>query len=488
MTPINYKLINLLNSLSYKEVKEFKKFVSSPFYTKGRNYLPLLNLLIEHHSMENGENVNLYIHDIYSKLYPGKKFSNQTLKNRFSELYKLGEEFLVYLGLEQNKAEKNKILLKMFIEKKLYNPFESAYKKLLNHLNTEMFDNKKIHNLTLMFELNSHFLKERNKMGTLYDLYFENSNISLCYYLISLFEFGFEFSLQEYDDLSYDSNYVKDILKTLDIEDMMNSFCESDSLLFKITAMNFYLYRAFENTEREEYYFKSHLLFGELLHNMKDSYKIHIFNYMIYFCIKKQNEGNKKFQFELFNLYQEKLSQGLFSDLREKVYMLNSYRDYIYVGIAIREFKWVENFIKKYSKELPEKFREDEVKLSQAKLFFATCSYDKSILNLENIKTVNYLQYTDSSMLKLCCHYELGDYEDAFRELDKLKHYLRNHKEIPDIHKVTITNFTNAFQKLIRIFTQPEKKEIIFLEKEITETKIVAKREWLMEKISQMSN
>lgn len=485
MTIVNNKLVNLLKSLSDTEIKEFRKFISSPYYTKGRNYLPFLAELLKY-SSKGYENINT--HDLFNKIYPGRKFSKQTLKNRFSELYKLSEDFLVHLGIDKNEDSRNNILLKMFLEKKLYGPFENHYNKTKKRLSEEKFDKIKIQNLSLLTELNSDFLKVRNKLELLYSQYYENSQINLCYYLINLFEYGVEYSLQEDENRKYESNILVDILKNLDVEDLMENFSRSDSHTFKVTSMYYYLYKAYENSEIEENYFISKRLYGEISSGLKYNFKNQILNNLVYFCIRKQNSGVKKFQHELFNLYNEKLNQGLYSDLREMIYLLNGFRDYVYIGIAVKEYKWVDNFIKKYSKELPMKFKEDEVNLSYAKLFFANSFYEKSLSTLNGIKTSNYLQYTDSSILKLCSFYELDKYEEAFLELDKLKHYLRNHKEIPEIHHCNISNFIVCYQKLIKIHTQPDKKEIVFLENEIRKNRFMSKKEWMSDKIGNIVN
>ncbi len=136
MTPINFKLINLLNSFTPNEIKEFKKFISSGLYTSGRNYLPLLNFILKNKSKYQNKIPN---EELQLKLNSGKKFSKQTLKNRFSELYKLGEEFLIYLGLKDNKLEKDKLLLKMLLEKNLLPPFESKYNKIIQSVEKEKY-------------------------------------------------------------------------------------------------------------------------------------------------------------------------------------------------------------------------------------------------------------------------------------------------------------------------------------------------------------
>lgn len=485
MTPINYKLINLINSFTPNEIKEFKKFISSGLYTSGRNYLPLLKFILKFKSKNPG---NIDDSELLLKLNSGKKFSKQTLKNRFSELYKLGEEFLIYLGLKDDKFGKDKLLLKMLIEKKLLSPFENNYKKIIRSVEDEKYYDKKFETLMSLHEHKLMFLHEKRKESEIYDLYHDNAQLRLCIYLISLFEIGFEYGLQEYSNIEYEKNYLMEFLRMLNIDELMSNFSKSDTFIYEITAMNYYLYKAFENSKMEEYYFKSHDIFSRLSDQLSEEYRTLKFNQMIHYSIRMQNDGVKKFQFELFKLYNEKLSQGLYSDLQNKIYLSNNFRDYVYIGLAIKKYKWVEDFIKKYSKELPKEFRDDELKLSYAKLDIANKNFEKSLLKLDNIKADNYLLYMDSSVLRLCCYYELGLFEDAYLELDKLKHYLRNHKEIPKVHYLVNNNFIQVYQKLLRYVTKADKNDIGFVKKEYIGNLQVTKGEWLSDKMDELHN
>ncbi|MBK6506439.1 MAG: hypothetical protein IPG02_12425 [Ignavibacteria bacterium] len=43
----SHKLFQLLENFSPEELKDFRKFISSPVYSSGRNYLPLLDELLK---------------------------------------------------------------------------------------------------------------------------------------------------------------------------------------------------------------------------------------------------------------------------------------------------------------------------------------------------------------------------------------------------------------------------------------------------------
>ncbi|MBK8554162.1 MAG: hypothetical protein IPL53_25195 [Ignavibacteria bacterium] len=484
MKIINSKLIDLIRSFSAGELRQFKIFISSPIFAKGRNYMPFLEYVLKVITDKDKSQRK----EKSAKASADIKLSNQTLRNRYSELYKLGEEFLIFNGLNENKIEKDKILLRKLLEKKLYTSYSIKHKDTVKHLVHEKYDNNKIRNLSQIAEMNSFFLHDKNKIEFLYNEYYKNSELVLCSNLLILFESGLEFAQQEFDNRKYDPNFVFDFLRNLKIDDLMKSFRKSDTVFFKVTSMNYFLYKAFENESNESYYFESHKIFAELFADLKDNFKIRFFIFLINFCIRKQNKGNVKFRHELFKLYNEKLNQNLISDLKNNNYVFNNFRDYVHIGLSIKEFQWVENFIEKYSKELPEEIREDETTLSHAKLYFAKRKFEKSLLRLQNIRTIYYLLYIDSSSLRLCNYYELKKYEEAFLELDRLKHYIRNHNEIPKVHKITIENFIRTYMKLLRIQTDPAKEELGFLGKEVKSLKMISKREWLLEKIGEINN
>lgn len=104
----DFKFFLLLDSMKEKEIKEFRKLVSSFFFSGGRNYIQILNKLLKIRK-KGLEKITPQI--LYKKLYPGSRFSLQTLNNRFSELFKLGEEFMIQKTLRENKPERDRLLL-----------------------------------------------------------------------------------------------------------------------------------------------------------------------------------------------------------------------------------------------------------------------------------------------------------------------------------------------------------------------------------------
>ena len=474
------KLFNVVKLFSLKQINEFKKFIASPVYTKGRNYLPFLKEILQIIK----KNEEFYSpKELYNKIYPEKEFSAQTLKNRFSEMFRLCEEFIVYYNLNSSSFEKEKFLLKFYLDKKQYRLFENKFQRTRKDLLNSLDNENKFRNLAYLNLMNISLLNKKNKKGKMYDQYYESSAFFICSNLIELFQFGIEYKTQEYDNVVREFNIVLNILDSMNIEDIINKFKKSGEMINKVVCMYYFLYKAYENPEEEHNYYESRKLFSEIMNFFGDESKNEFYKSMISYCIMRQNAGIKKFQYELFDLYNEKLDQGLYHEFRLKMYPINQFRDYVFIGIEINKFEWVENFINKYSKELPLDIQNDEVNLSFAKLYYKERHFNKALQNLNQIRGNNYIHYLDSSVIKLIIYYEMEKIEDSYLEIDKLRHYIRNHKEIPIIHKEPIINFLKIYQKLLKLKSRPYDEYSGYLSNIINSVKRIARKEWLLEKV-----
>ena len=226
MANINNKLLFFIRSLTESELNEFRKFIISPLYTSGRNYDTLLNEIIKFNSKESSR---LTVQDLYSKLYPGKTFNPQTIKNRFSELLKLGEEFLVYRKIQDSPAEKDKLLLSSYLDRKMYKFLDSKLQKEIFELSSAPDDIKKFENLFSLQEMSIRSLGEKKKFDAYFQKFFENTLLSTSIFLNNLFTNGIEYKQQEYLNRKYEFNLVLEILKDMNLAKEMSQFGSEDS-------------------------------------------------------------------------------------------------------------------------------------------------------------------------------------------------------------------------------------------------------------------
>jgi hypothetical protein len=479
----DFKLFQLMDSFSERETKEFRKLVSSGFFSGGRNYIHILNKLLK---FRKSGMEKLTPQLLYKKLYPGSRFSLQTLNNRFSELFKLGEEFLIYKTLRENSTEKDRILLLAYHNnksKKLFLNRLSRAKKTLDDMPES--DSKYLY-LSNLDRLSISFSKDPVISENTYRQYFQNSQNFTALLLKSLFDFGFEFLQQEQTNRSFEFNLVNEIISRLEMDDVLiKKLFKSNIKIFKIVVLEYYLFNIFKNPENEKNYYEARKLFADLKSSMEDNYKTEAYKKMTNYCILRQNQGVKTFNIELFNLYNEMLKQKIYLDHKNE-FSQTTFRNYVLIGIILRKIKWTENFIKKHSVELPEEIRKDEINLSYSKLFFSLKNYEKSLQYISGLKNLNTLHYSDSAILKLCNYYETGKFEEAYSETDKFRHYIRNHIEMPKIHKEYALNFLKIYKMLLKIKTGVNKKDLYQTEDAMKKLKLKSRASWLTEKISEL--
>jgi hypothetical protein len=126
------KLITYLKSFSKKEMKEFGKFISSPFFSRERNLKPLYDVLKKHYP----EFISPQFTEekIFLKLYPGKIFeknkSLHVLQVMVSEMTLIAEKFMQISGFLKNAAFKDAVLLKELRNRKLNDTFTSVSAKI----------------------------------------------------------------------------------------------------------------------------------------------------------------------------------------------------------------------------------------------------------------------------------------------------------------------------------------------------------------------
>ncbi len=128
----NLKLINILRTFSKNEMKEFEKFISSPFFNRGRNYIPFFNQLKKFYPKFEDEKMTPEY--IYSKIYPGKKYNKQIIWNMSSSVLAMCEDFLMYVSLRRDKFGRERQVAEEFLERRL----SSYYKKKLNEMESAL--------------------------------------------------------------------------------------------------------------------------------------------------------------------------------------------------------------------------------------------------------------------------------------------------------------------------------------------------------------
>jgi hypothetical protein len=93
----------------------------------------------------------------------------------------------------------------------------------------------------------------------------------------------------------------------------------------------------------------------------------------------------------------------------------------------------------------------------------------------------------DASRIRLRIYYEKSYFEEAFLELDRIKHYIKNNtKKIALSVRNYSKEFLNMYNTILKVRLNPDKREIDFLLKNVQQSPNLAVRDWFIEKIKEM--
>lgn len=462
----NSKLIRVLRSLSKAEMKELEKFISSPYFSTGRDCKLIFDILKR--SWPEFSGVQMTKAFVYEKLYPGKSYgdkrSKSILSTLSSELYGLVLKFLTYSGLKNDNRGKKLLLLRNLLDKNLYREFDTEYHDTItdNTLNENSERRGSAGNFLESFRLQyiyNEYTWKRSDMEGLYNGLKQSSDDAIAFVMITAYKF-----MDTKDTASVTFNiktgqtFADILLGALDNEKMLAELKEFYPDLYTYISANHLVYMMNRDKTRvNDESLHQYRKLREVMESNSDAFG-HREKYMLYQALEnymairlEQNQQEKDNYKELFDIYRSSLEQGVYKVSRESSIEPTVFRNILMTACDMNEFDWAADFIENYSGELPGEFAESMKSHAYATLYFNKGEFEKALKHIVNIK-YDYLRHKiDAKVLQFKIFYELGDYEPAFNILDTLRHYISSSGEIASLVRTRFSAFIKYAGELLRV-------------------------------------
>jgi len=474
----NPKFIEIFNSFSLKEQKNFIKFASSTYFNKKRNHKPLLNRLLK----LNIEFFNEEESGISKFLQDELKINKRALWNRLSELTKIAESYLLIVNTQNKTLLKNNILLEEYSKRKLTEILRLQLTPAKSAIKNEKIEVDTYFEVHSVFQKISAYFSEQNNYSDSAVYYKLQSEYWLLHFLIVLFKQLLDTELQKKNNIDISSELSNELLECIDKEKLL-SLVKKKLPVVSIPAEIYYLlYWAFKEPDGSEFYFSARDMFLKNSVMFAADYKNDVYQYLRNYCIDKTNKGEFSYYKEIFELNNSIISEGLFKDLNVVNSQTNNFRNFIFAALRLNEYEWVENFIHVHSRELPDDIRDDEVNLNTGILKVYEKDFVTALNFLKKVRRKRYLQYLDTSVYKLIIFYEIADLENSYSETARLKDYIRKHKDIPTYLKTGYQKFIKIYENLLKIRQKNERTESEYFITQLEPIKNVGLGSWLYEK------
>lgn len=482
------KVFSKLSLIRENEWKDFEKFVSSPYFNNGRNYIPLLNILKEFYPEFNSSELTGEI--IYKKLYKGKKYNESVIKTVISGLSNITEEFFLYQNFRENQNREIRLFneyIKRGDEKKagkFSNSLESEVKKE-SAGSMDFFEKlDKIDSLQLYYAMNYDKRKR-------YIVLTEGIKNLIYFTMMQSFVFKKEILIydQRYSEQDFDSTLPGKLLDVIDFKKLFDIIEKEDPGSFRILKIYYLIMKQFSDIENDNYHFEIKKLLSEYNDKLEPETVNRVLLNQMSICNMKSNSGKKKFLMESFRIMKQLVEENYFDNTDGMTFFPPShFRNIVKAGIAVKETEWVKNFVNQYVPMLEHSQSEPLKNYSLAKIYFAQKNFDEALNYLGKVNTDNLIFKLDIKKLTAMIYFETGSFVNlnsllnAYYQSVSIK--IKKNENILNRHR----NFIKILRKLENVLNGNRNySELIALGKNL-EMENVSEKYWLLEKITEAEN
>lgn len=491
---INHRIIDILKTFSDKDIRRFREYLNSPFFNKSKKIINGYKFLISFHPDYTSK--NLTTENIYLEAGNKTGYNKSTIDNLLSDLSYQAENYLMYVNIQNKEVKSKDFLIDELFKRNLNKLIETNIGKVQSLLkkNNEMdavfyFNSYKI----ITDELNHNLINKAKSGKSIINDYVdklsERGMYLTCLFITEMIrERDNLLAMNKTFDINKESNFVFGFFEEMDFEKVLkflisNSKKVNLSIVFRIY---YNLYMAFSSIENEKYYRNYKVLFFRNLNIFSiDEKRFHL-SRLIRYCKNKSSDVkiSHKYENELLKLYNYVLAKGYYRSSVTNYLPVELFRTVLHLGLKLKRYTWTMNFINKFTKELHPERSDSMFHFSLAELCFSKKLFSRVLKHIHNIELNHFMLKVDLRNLMLMTYYDLNEFESALSLVDSYKHFLKYDKTLSKSEKKRAEDFINILQKMILYKTDPDYRDKVNFEIEISEE--LHSKNWIEEKILQL--
>ncbi len=477
----NNNLIRIIKTFNKKEIKEFDLFINSPFFNKNKNVVKLFGILKKQYPAFNPQKI--IKKELYKKIFSVHGYDDENMKTIIYLLTRLAEKYIAYSKYQANWYEERKQLLVSLNERKLdklFIKYEKQTDDFFNNING--VDVETLYERIDFTKTRCNFYVDRNEEEKIYKHDLKSGEYAMALFFIELFRhFNSLFRIKKLNfKLGFD--FASEFMNNIDMENLIKSFKKYEFENLPIIEIYYRMYKSLSEGNHE-YYQNFKKTFTENLSFLGNSEKYSLAELLANCAHDLHLRDPKNYTKEYFEA--KKISLA-FQNYSGEVYLRTIHFTVILrLGVQLKEFEWVEQFISENLEKLHPEHRENMQNYSMAYLFFAKRSFSKT---LEFILKVNFdtfqLKYHLRN-LQLMTFYELSDFESAISLIDSFKHFIKEDRKYGEELKKGYLEFANYTNEIMRIKLGIIPNNTKLLREKIEKSNSMRKQ-WLLEKIDEL--
>ena len=465
----NSLIIDILKAFTKDEMKDFEKFVNSPYFVNRKKAGELFEVLKGAYPKFSPGDVAK--EGIFGKLFPDTKYDDASLRKVIAYLHSALKEYLAYRSFKENEFIYEKCLVEEGYRRGLDRLTQSCISRMEKLLNERPERNEEYYYYKYKLEEEKLLLSaggDSKNWQTAFDDYCN-------YFLINL--------LRHYSVMSNDMKFYKMEYKLHFADEILSMLEGSRFLKVPAIAIYFYSISLYHNPENEDYFYKlKELLFkhGEELGKASEE---GLYIYLQNYCYRKADTGDIKFLNERFYILEKIVKKELC--IRDGYIVKDFFNSMVIVALELGKLSYADSFIKKYQTFLHIGQSSNVLSFNYACLEFYKKDYERALEYLSKVEYDDFYDKVIVRSLNLMIYYEAGMIEQGISLIDSFNHFLSSNKDVSPYVKDRTKNFIDIINRLFKIKEGNSKIDIKKLKKDVTDSDMLMRRMWLIEKVNE---
>lgn len=481
---INTSVILILRSLSPSEIKEFDKFIISPFFNNQPSLTRFYKALKKHYPGFDEKKIDRK--EVFRSLYPDKPYKDDVIRRLTSDLKKLFDSYMYNKVTETNPIEAGFLRSFEYIRRGLVKESEKELEQINRNLHAnDLICNEYVKNrldyedrfvqiklsTNRQSEISGHFMSEIE-----YLIY--HFILRLAYYLHNIRANRIIFNIS-------DNKFINDFISLIDLKkiDELMSITGGSNNIRK--AMRVYVLFILNNLyeDNETYFIELKELLPEAINYFQEHEKYNVYQIAESICwVKMAGINRERYRRELFEINKMRLDAGVYMPDGKSMRLL-LYRQVLTNALQINEVDWAEEFVEKYSEKLPVTIRENMTQYAKANLLFERGRFEESLALLNKVDFDIFTLKYDVKNLTLRNYIELSCIEEALSLIDTYKHFIAKNKGVSEYYREITENFLKYCKYLIDLKNGSSKRNADDIMKELESDNTVNFKQWFIKKL-----
>ncbi|MEN0045605.1 MAG: hypothetical protein AAF806_00965 [Bacteroidota bacterium] len=470
---VKSQLVELLRNFDKKEIRDCRKWLNSPYHNQRQDVIDLFEYFFSKKYLNRDKKLSKEI--VFSYLFPQEEYDDAKIRQSMYFLLKAVEEFLIYNKIESEEIRNKVILAEIYREEKKLNKYASKSLEIANNL-LEKEAHKDIE-----FHWNNYLIRREEVDFTTEHGRFDGTEK----FLQSLKAFDLNYAAIKFRDLCvsfFDKNVkLNDIEKK--IISVFSEYADQiDPADYPAVVIYHQLYKILQNPN-DELFESLGIMTIRYKNDFNDDDKRNIFLLIINHCIRQMNSGKRQYIKEAFRFYKIGIEDQFL--IENGVIDRYLFRNIVSVGVSLKEFGWVSNFIEKNQQYLEPEYKESYVNFCFGVLYYRSAKYEQAMRYLAQYEHDDILLNLNSKAMLIKMYYELEEFDTLEFLLESSKVYLRRKKGVSDNLRALYNNIIRYTSKLLRVNPYDKEKKAK-LREEIQAANPLIEKQWFLERLEQL--